>query len=65
MKVHPLILCVFGIHNWIFIKSQTHGGVAELGRYIFLPNTETIYECIGCRKHKSIITDYRGKMMSP
>lgn len=64
MTQHPLILCVFGIHNWISIKSQIHGGVAELGGYIFLPNTETIYECTECRKRKSIITDYKGDIIS-
>ena len=61
---HPLILCVFGIHNWNFIKSQTHGGIAELGGYIFLSNTEEIFECSECRKRKSIIKDYKGDVRS-
>lgn len=59
---HPLILCVLGIHDWKFKESHTHGGVAELGRYIFLPNTETIFEC-ACRKQKSVITNFRGDVI--
>ena len=61
---HPLIFCVFGIHNWEHVQYQNAGGVAELGRYIFLPNTEEIFECAKCRKRKSIITDFRGDVIS-
>ena len=62
--LHPLILCVFGIHRWEFVKCEVHGGVAELGRYVFFPNTKSTYECMKCRKQKDVITDYKGDVMS-
>lgn len=58
----PLILCVLGFHNWKKKEQHTKGGVAELGGYIFFPNTETIYEC-ECRATKSVITDYKGDVI--
>ena len=59
---HPLILCVFGIHNWKLKEERVHGGLAEFGGYVFFPNTEEIYEC-ECRKRKSIIKDYKGDVI--
>ena len=59
---HPTIFCVFGFHNWKKIESKNAGGIAELGGYIFFPNTETVYQC-DCYKKMSIITDYKGDFL--
>jgi len=56
---HPLILCVFGLHDWKHIRYQNAGGLAEFGGYIFFPSMEEILEC-SCRARKSIIRDYKG-----
>lgn len=61
---HPVLLCVFGMHDWILKGSKYAGAVAEFGGYGFLPNTEYLYECSCCRKKMSIVKDYKGDVIS-
>jgi hypothetical protein len=62
---HPLILCVFGIHNWKLKESSAKESVSggRLGNYLFLPNTVEVYECTECRKQKRVVRDYRGDVI--
>ena len=61
---HPLIFCVFGIHDYIFKEAKTAGGVAVVGGYIFLPSTKRIYRHACCHKETFEVVNYKGEVIS-